>query len=289
MREKRDRVVPNPANRQLNDKIKKSKNGIVLMIFLTCDKKRTMLFFISVVLWNVLFVVHKGESFNNSHLTIYVPRLDKVCHIEERDELKVFTNNAPYVTTFSNCIAECWLWENRDTFCIGILYDFSNNYCFLYNRLFKGGGDNSSNTHFYMLHTCLDDLIFPTILIAFHLANLVENFAEDGIIENVTRLNMVSLPALNEICIIERLPFINNFAANRLHKVLMLNILTCFAHCRVLNWTIPCNAVLFSREEGICLFLDYNDTDQESGTIRRNYAEFYSIKHCEFSKKFTIQ
>ncbi|KRY41958.1 hypothetical protein T01_2681 [Trichinella spiralis] len=128
------------------------------------------------------------------------------------------------------------------------------------------------------------NLIFPTILIAFHLANLVENFAEDGIIENVTRLNMVSLPALNEICIIERLPFINNFAANRLHKVLMLNILTCFAHCRVLNWTIPCNAVLFSREEGICLFLDYNDTDQESGTIRRNYAEFYSIKHCEFSR-----
>ncbi|KRX42382.1 hypothetical protein T06_11720, partial [Trichinella sp. T6] len=148
-----------------------------------------MLFFTSVVLWNVLFVVHKGESSNNSYSTIYVPRLDKVCLLEERDELKMFPNNAPYMTTFLNCIAECWLWEDGYSFCVGILYDFHNNYCFLYNRLFKGGGDNSSNTHFYMLRICLEDMIFPTTLIAFYLANLVEEFSEDGITENVTRIN----------------------------------------------------------------------------------------------------
>ncbi|KRX75191.1 hypothetical protein T06_8125 [Trichinella sp. T6] len=155
------------------------------------------------------------DSSNNSYSTIYVPRLDKVCLLEERDELKI--------------------------------YDFP---------------DYS----------------------AFHLANLVEDFSEDGITENVTRINRVFLPALNEICTIERLPFVKNFAAKRLHKVLILNILTCFAHCRVLNWTFPCNSVLYSHEEGICLFLNYNDTHEESGTIRRNLAEFYSIKHCEFNR-----
>ncbi|KRZ76903.1 hypothetical protein T10_4470 [Trichinella papuae] len=213
------------------------------------------------------------KNFNASYSSIYVPKLDKVCFLEERNEYKMFTNSTIgfCVTSFSNCIAECWLWNDEDTFCIGFLYDFYNNHCFFYSRLFIGADDDISYTSFYLLRICID-------------VNLVEGFYEDGIIENVTRITRVFLPALNEICTIERLPFINNFAANRVHKVPLADMLSCFAHCRVLNWTSTCNAVLYSYEEGICLFLNYNDTNQESGIIRKSSAEFYSIKHCEFSR-----
>ncbi|KRZ42526.1 hypothetical protein T4C_8192, partial [Trichinella pseudospiralis] len=235
--------------------------------------RKAMLFFVSVVVWNVLFVLYKGESLNVSFSSVYVPKLDKVCFLEERNELKMHTNKTiDYcITSFSNCISECWLWNDEDTFCIGFLYNFENNHCFFYHRLFKGGDDNITYTSFYLLRICVD-------------VGLVENFYEIGVIENVTRITKVLLPALNEICTIERLPFVNNFAADRIHKVLLADILSCFAHCRVLNWTDVCNAVLYSYEEGICLFLNYNDTHQKNSIIRKNSAEFYSIKHCEFSK-----
>ncbi|KRX19606.1 hypothetical protein T07_13583 [Trichinella nelsoni] len=239
------------------------------------------------------------KSFNNSYSTIYVPRLDKVCLLEERNELKMFTSNAPYITTFSNCIAECWLWEDGNTFCIGILYDFPNNYCFLYNRLFKGAGDNSSNTHFYMLRNCLDDLIFPTTLIAFHLANLVENFSEDGIIENVTRINRSR--AANQFFLSGVLRCIrvseNNDVANPAAYKLMgmlwqlkqtmlftfndpvwtLNM--CLHRCRGnMHGESRCSAVLFSRLNRKCKLVSHaNDRDKY---LIEPSEEFVSILTC---------
>ncbi|KRX25041.1 hypothetical protein T07_4514 [Trichinella nelsoni] len=210
----------------------------------------------------------------------YIPKLDKICEVESQNlsvsliqNHKVFHFNS----TFEHCISIVYATVYHSSYNI-FSYNKEITTCAgyrLHSQQFNASISTLENevSAVYALITCLEvtgDSQFEEIN------------AEE---ENVDRFLNISIIPVHEKCTILRLPFLENFQAERLSLTFPNSFTMCLAYCRAFLNNAYCNAVLYSSKENSCLLMRLDNIFDNSAKIMQSIAQLYFLINCEYGSE----
>ncbi|KRY38970.1 hypothetical protein T01_5870 [Trichinella spiralis] len=205
---------------------------------------------------------------------IYVPGMDKICLIKKigiRQEILNSIGLFMSAASFKYCIAYSYSDYRRYNYSI-FAYNEKRRSC---SPLYDVPEENIIDNCSEQLH----DLQFYKVSNCLPAEGFMYSFEEE-VEQNVSKFNAVKLKATNEICIVERHPFNENFLLKRTGILFHQSLEMCLAHCRVLSGRGKCSAVLFSGEEKVCLLLRQNELLQSRDVMRKGASQLLTLNYC---------
>ncbi|KRX34723.1 hypothetical protein T05_159 [Trichinella murrelli] len=192
---------------------------------------------------NQLYNTHE-KLVNCSWMSLYIPKLDATCvltakAIRHEDVLHI----KQAYCSMESCVAACFRLLPS---CKLIKYSPFPKVCNLYYENATGHIsppiDQIGQSMHLLLHSCHED---------------ISNIPVGMILQNVYQRNnsaKIHTPSTHKNCHIFRLPFVENFYAQRIQLIATSSLKRCIAFCEAPTRT-SCNSVLFSAQEGTCLLL----------------------------------
>ncbi|KRX61718.1 hypothetical protein T09_11025 [Trichinella sp. T9] len=192
---------------------------------------------------NQLYNTHE-KLVNCSWMSLYIPKLDATCvltakAIRHEDVLHI----KQAYCSMESCVAACFRLLPS---CKLIKYSPFPKVCNLYYENATGHIsppiDQIGQSMHLLLHSCHED---------------ISNIPVGMILQNVYQRNnsaKIHTPSTHKNCHIFRLPFVENFYAQRIQLIATSSLKRCIAFCEAPTHT-SCNSVLFSAQEGTCLLL----------------------------------
>ncbi|KRZ83065.1 hypothetical protein T08_11226 [Trichinella sp. T8] len=208
---------------------------------------------------------------------LYVPKLDKICEVNPQNLNAALIQNHKvfhFNSTFEHCISIVYATVYHSSYNI-FSYDEKITTCAgyrLHSRQLNASINTLENEVFdvYALINCLE----VTSGSQFEEINAEE--------ENVVRFLNISVIPVHEKCTILRLPFLENFQAERFSLTFPNSFTMCLSYCRAFLNNAYCNAVLYSSKEGSCLLMRLHNTFNNSAKIMKSTAQLYFLINCEY-------
>ncbi|KRZ56519.1 hypothetical protein T02_8711 [Trichinella nativa] len=224
--------------------------------------------------WSLLPIIYfiYCNLVNCSWMSLYIPKLDATCvltakAIRHEDVLHI----KQAYCSMESCVAACF---RLLPYCKLIKYSPFPKVCNLYYENATGHIsppiDQIGQSMHLLLHSCHED---------------ISNIPVGMILQNVYQSNnsaKIHTPSTHKNCHILRLPFVENFYAQRIHLIATSSLKRCIAFCEAPTHT-SCNSVLFSAQEGTCLLLSRSRNLTLFGGIiptLQTSALFFIISTC---------
>ncbi|KRY40761.1 hypothetical protein T01_11687 [Trichinella spiralis] len=209
---------------------------------------------------------------NCSWMSLYIPKLDATCvltanAINHADVLHIRQVHG----TMESCVAACY---GLLPSCNLIKYSPFAKVCNLYYEN-ESHHDLQSNEQIgqsmhLLFHSCHKDITNIPVGIIVRSAYQRNNSAK------------IHTPSTHKNCDFRRLPFVENFHAQRIQLIATSSLKRCIAFCEAPTYT-SCNSVLFSAQEGTCLLLSRTRNLPLLGGIiptLQTSAQFFIILRC---------
>ncbi|KRX69613.1 hypothetical protein T06_2386 [Trichinella sp. T6] len=196
--------------------------------------------------WSLLAIIYfiYCNLVNCSWMSLYIPKLDATCVLTAkaiRHENVLHIKQA--YCSMESCVAACF---QLLPYCKLIKYSPFPKVCNLYYENATGHIsppiDQIGQSMHLLLHSCHED---------------ISKIPVGMILQNVYQSNnsaKIHTPSTHKNCHILRLPFVENFYAQRIQLIATSSLKRCIAFCEAPTHT-SCNSVLFSAQEGTCLLL----------------------------------
>ncbi|XP_003369572.1 putative PAN domain protein [Trichinella spiralis] len=207
-----------------------------------------------------------------SWMSLYIPKLDATCVLTAK---AINHANVLHIRqvhgTMESCVAACY---GLLPSCNLIKYSPFAKVCNLYyenaTRHILQSNDRIGQSMHLLLHSCHKDISNIPAGIIVQSAYLRNNSAT------------IHTPSTHKNCDIYGLPFVENFYGQRIQLIATSSLEHCIAFCTAPTYT-SCNSVLFSSQEGTCLFLSRARTLPLLGGIiptLQTSALFFVISRC---------
>ncbi|KRX69230.1 hypothetical protein T06_10788 [Trichinella sp. T6] len=196
--------------------------------------------------WSLLAIICfiKCNLVNCSWMSLYIPKLDATCLLSAKAIIHDDVLHIKQVhCTIESCVATCF---GLSPFCNLIKYSPFAKLCNLYyenatHHDLQPNEEIGQSMHL-LLHSC-----HPGI----------SNIPAGIIVPSKYQRNnsaKIHIPSTHKNCDIFKLPFVENFYAQRIQLIATSSLKRCIAFCTAPTYT-SCNSVLFSAQEGSCLLL----------------------------------
>ncbi|KRY14268.1 hypothetical protein T12_12553 [Trichinella patagoniensis] len=192
---------------------------------------------------NQLYNTHE-KLVNCSWMSLYIPKLDATCVLSAKAIIHDDVLHIKQVhCTIESCVATCF---GLSPFCNLIKYSPFAKLCNLYyeNETHHDLQPNEQigQSMHLLLHSCHQD---------------ISNIPAGITVQSEYQRNnsaKIHTPSTHKNCDIFKLPFVENFHAQRIQLIATSSLKRCIAFCTAPTYT-SCNSVLFSAQEGSCLLL----------------------------------
>ncbi|KRY51558.1 hypothetical protein T03_10340 [Trichinella britovi] len=196
--------------------------------------------------WSLLAIICfiKCNLVNCSWMSLYIPKLDATCVLSAKAIIHDDVLHIKQVhCTIESCVATCF---GLSPFCNLIKYSPFAKLCNLYyenatHHDLQPNEQIGQSMHL-LLHSCHQDITDIPVGILVQSKYQRNNAAK------------IHTPSIHKNCDFCRLPFVENFHAQRIQLIATSSLKRCFAFCEAPTHT-SCNSVLFSAQEGTCLLL----------------------------------
>ncbi|KRX73649.1 hypothetical protein T06_50 [Trichinella sp. T6] len=181
---------------------------------------------------------------NCSWMSLYIPKLDATCVLSAKAIIHDDVLHIKQVHgTIESCVATCF---GLSPFCNLIKYSPFAKLCNLYyenatHHDLQPNEQIGQSMHL-LFHSCHKDITNIPVGILVQSKYQRNNAAK------------IHTPSIHKNCDFGRLPFVENFHAQRIQLIATSSLKRCFAFCEAPTHT-TCNSVLFSAQEGTCLLL----------------------------------
>ncbi|KRZ57768.1 hypothetical protein T02_893, partial [Trichinella nativa] len=196
--------------------------------------------------WSLLAIICFINCYlvNCSWMSLYIPKLDATCVLSAKAIIHDDVLHIKQVhSTIESCVATCfWL----SPICNLIKYSPFAKLCNLYyenatHHDLQPNEQIGQSMHL-LFHSCHKDIANIPVGILVQSKYQRNNAAK------------IHTPSIHKNCDFCRLPFVENFHAQRIQLIATSSLKRCFAFCEAPTHT-TCNSVLFSAQEGTCLLL----------------------------------
>ncbi|KRX13108.1 hypothetical protein T07_2526 [Trichinella nelsoni] len=209
---------------------------------------------------------------NCSWMSLYIPKLDATCVLTAKEiHPEVVLHIKQAYCSMESCVADCFRLLPS---CNLIKYSPFAKVCNLYYENATGHIlqpiDQIGQSMHLLLHSCHEDISSIPAGIIVQSVYDMDNSAS------------IHTPSTHKNCDFLRLPFVENFHAQRIHLIVTSSLKRCIAFCEAPTHT-SCNSVLFSAQEGTCLLLSRDRNLPLLGGIiptLQTSALFFIILRC---------